>query len=146
MTSQRATHRLRMPAQGIDITVHAGEDEDGALERAVNERPALRERVERSRSQRAAGPTAGVPLEDLLVREGMSTEPQAPRPRKQSHRGPAADPTQSSGKLQLRLPQSLHRDVVRRAEHEGVSVNQLLVAYISRALGQDEGASSSAQA
>jgi antitoxin HicB len=40
-----------------------------------------------------------------------------------------------SGNFAVRGPRSLHRDLVRRAQAEGVSLNQLVVSYLSRELG-----------
>lgn len=40
-----------------------------------------------------------------------------------------------SGHFSVRGPKSLHRDLVERAEAEGVSLNQLVVSYLSRAVG-----------
>lgn len=40
-----------------------------------------------------------------------------------------------SGNIALRLPKSLHADVVRAAEREGTSLNQFLVATISKEIG-----------
>lgn len=39
------------------------------------------------------------------------------------------------GTLVARIPKSLHRDVARRAEHEGVSINQWVATTIARAIG-----------
>lgn len=41
-----------------------------------------------------------------------------------------------SGKLNLRMPKSLHRDLVRKAEEEGVSLNQLMVANLARSVNE----------
>lgn len=41
-----------------------------------------------------------------------------------------------SGKVNLRMPKSLHRDLARRAEEEGVSLNQLMVTALARAVGR----------
>ena len=41
-----------------------------------------------------------------------------------------------SGKANLRMPRSLHRDLARRAEAEGVSLNQVMVATLVRAISQ----------
>ena len=41
---------------------------------------------------------------------------------------------QFSGRFVLRLPKSLHRDVARKAEEEGVSINQWIVAAVARAI------------
>lgn len=40
-----------------------------------------------------------------------------------------------SGNIALRLPKSLHADVVRAAERDGTSLNQFLVATISKQIG-----------
>jgi predicted RNase H-like HicB family nuclease len=43
-----------------------------------------------------------------------------------------------SGRLLLRLPKSLHRQVMRLAKRDGVSVNTLLISTIARELGRRE--------
>ncbi len=40
-----------------------------------------------------------------------------------------------SGKFLLRVPRSLHRDLVRAAQREGVSLNQFALAALARAVG-----------
>lgn len=40
-----------------------------------------------------------------------------------------------SGKFLIRLPKSLHRDIARAAEHEGVSLNLFAAAALARAAG-----------
>jgi antitoxin HicB len=42
-----------------------------------------------------------------------------------------------SGKVNLRMPKSLHRDLARRAEEEGVSLNQFMVVALARAVGEE---------
>lgn len=42
-----------------------------------------------------------------------------------------------SGKIALRLPRSLHRQAIRVAEREGVSLNQFLITAIASRLGAD---------
>ncbi len=42
-----------------------------------------------------------------------------------------------SGKVNLRMPKSLHRDLSRRAEEEGVSLNQFMVVALARAVGKE---------
>jgi predicted HicB family RNase H-like nuclease len=42
-----------------------------------------------------------------------------------------------SGKVNLRMPRSLHRDLARRAEEEGVSLNQFMVVVLARAVGEE---------
>lgn len=43
-----------------------------------------------------------------------------------------------SGKVALRLPKSLHRQVARMAERDGVSVNQFLVTAIASRIGAED--------
>jgi len=45
-----------------------------------------------------------------------------------------------SGKFFIRAPKSLHRALDQNARREGVSMNQYLVATLSRALGREEAA------
>ena len=44
-----------------------------------------------------------------------------------------------SGKLSLRIPKTLHRQVSDMAEKEGCSINQLIMMYISLGIGNDLG-------
>lgn len=44
-----------------------------------------------------------------------------------------------SGKFTLRLPKSLHRQLSLRAQMEGVSLNQLVLHFISYGLGMSSG-------
>jgi antitoxin HicB len=41
-----------------------------------------------------------------------------------------------SGKVLVRMPKTLHRGLAERAEHEGVSLNQLAVAALAGSLGR----------
>ncbi|MGI9050978.1 MAG: toxin-antitoxin system HicB family antitoxin [Rubrobacteraceae bacterium] len=41
-----------------------------------------------------------------------------------------------SGKVNLRMPKSLHRDLAKRAKDEGVSLNQLMAVILARAVGK----------
>ncbi|MCX6005933.1 MAG: toxin-antitoxin system HicB family antitoxin [Chloroflexi bacterium] len=43
-----------------------------------------------------------------------------------------------SGKVVLRLPSSVHEDLVKMAAMEGVSLNQYMVAALSKQVGRDE--------
>jgi predicted HicB family RNase H-like nuclease len=56
------------------------------------------------------------------------------RPRR---RASGARPTVVNGTILLRVPLSVHRELIERAEAEQTSLNQLVLAYISRGLGQD---------
>jgi antitoxin HicB len=42
--------------------------------------------------------------------------------------------TEYSGKMLVRMPKTLHRQLIERAELEGVSANQLAVAILARGL------------
>jgi hypothetical protein len=53
---------------------------------------------------------------------------------------------EASGKLQLRLPKSLHRQIARLAEREGVSINTLLVTAAAKEVGRSESKASPALA
>lgn len=46
--------------------------------------------------------------------------------------------THFGGKVLVQMPKSLHRDVVRRAQREGVSMNQLISTTLARAMGPVE--------
>ena len=48
------------------------------------------------------------------------------------------EPQKYSGRIMLRMPPSLHQSLIRIAELEGVSLNQYMIAALSRALGHDE--------
>lgn len=47
------------------------------------------------------------------------------------------DPASYSGRLLLRIPRSLHADLARQAEDEGVSLNQHIATTLARATGRD---------
>jgi antitoxin HicB len=48
------------------------------------------------------------------------------------------EPQKYSGKIVLRIPPSLHESLIRIAELEGISLNQYMLATLSRALGHHE--------
>lgn len=41
-----------------------------------------------------------------------------------------------SGRVLVRMPRSLHRELAQRARSEGVSLNHLIVYHLARSLGQ----------
>lgn len=43
--------------------------------------------------------------------------------------------TSYGGKVLVQMPKSLHRDLMKRAEREGVSMNQLISTTLARAMG-----------
>jgi hypothetical protein len=113
--------------RGAAAPIYAGETEAAALARAVRAVPAFRERAARIQAQRAAGYPDAVPAEEVYGDLGIERPPR-PRGRK---------PTNPNGRLLVRLPLSLHKELATKAAAEGVSVNQLVVAYVSRGLGAD---------
>ncbi len=59
----------------------------------------------------------------------------------EAHGGAMPRPTRDaeySGRTVLRMPRGLHARVAREAEREGVSLNSLLVSYVSHGLGSAE--------
>jgi antitoxin HicB len=43
-------------------------------------------------------------------------------------------PGEKSGKLNIRIPKSIHRELANQANRENVSINTLIVAYLSSAV------------
>lgn len=43
------------------------------------------------------------------------------------------------GRFLVRVPSSIHRELVERAEREHTTLNQLVLSYLSRGLGADAG-------
>ena len=60
---------------------------------------------------------------EVALEEGLSI----PEPR---------DEEDYSGKFVVRMPRSLHRELVESAAHDGVSLNQYINAVLARAIGQ----------
>jgi antitoxin HicB len=84
--------------------------------------------------------TAGeTPTEALeLLRDAMATWLESAI----AHGDPIPEPAQASkddysGRLLLRMPKTLHRDLAAGAEREGVSLNQHVVSLLSTAVGSD---------
>lgn len=49
-----------------------------------------------------------------------------------------AEATDYSGRLNVRMPETIHRDAAVRAQIDGVSLNQWILSAISRALGESD--------
>lgn len=49
---------------------------------------------------------------------------------------PPIDDDQFSGKFVVRIPKSVHRDLSRRADLEGVSLNQMVSTALARCVGR----------
>ncbi len=61
-----------------------------------------------------------------LQRDGRIPEP----------RGGEMNLKEYSGRILLRMPRSLHRDLADRSRLEGVSLNQFIVTALARAVGR----------
>ena len=48
------------------------------------------------------------------------------------------EPQKYSGKIVVRIPPSLHESLIEIADMEGVSLNQVMVAALSRSVGRNE--------
>lgn len=59
------------------------------------------------------------------IEEALADGREVPEPRANGH----------SGRLLLRMPNTLHAELARRADHEGVSLNQFIVGALSGAVG-----------
>ncbi|WP_258359649.1 type II toxin-antitoxin system HicB family antitoxin [Moorella sulfitireducens] len=51
------------------------------------------------------------------------------------HPIPEPTPEEYSGKLNIRIPKSLHRTLAEKAKEEGTSLNQLIIYHLSRGTG-----------
>lgn len=66
---------------------------------------------------------------ELLVEEMIESGEPLPEPRKLD---------KYSGQTRLRMPKSLHAALSQEADRQDVSLNTLLVSYLSRQLGRDD--------
>ena len=57
---------------------------------------------------------------------------------KMERRNKVLERREYSGRVHLRMPRSLHRDLARRAEQEGVSLNQVIVTALARSVGAEQ--------
>ena len=61
----------------------------------------------------------------LWIEDALEAGETVPEPRSEE---------EFSGKFSVRLPKSLHRDLVHQAEREGVSLNQYITAVLSQSV------------
>jgi hypothetical protein len=118
----KAQGRVVFP--GTDVAVPVPDDQDGedtAVAAAFDD--LVRAGKLKGRDARGAAIPADAVYRDLGI---------APRPR-------GRRPSSPNGRLLVRVPKSIHVELVERASTEGVSVNQLVLSYLSRALGVDTG-------
>lgn len=59
---------------------------------------------------------------------------------------PVQPPVEHSGQFRVRLPRELHSKLVRRADEEAVSLNALVLSYVSMGLGDAEARTQSIRA
>lgn len=82
-----------------------------------------------SRADRVA--LAGLPVFDQINAALGSL----PTPKPTRGRAGVKSPESASGKILVRVPKSMHAQLLREAEAEGVSLNQLCVAKLALQLG-----------
>lgn len=124
-TASLVAHDFRVPVpDGPDGDPDSQRVEDDALLAS----PEFQARLARARENKRAG--RGITSEALYAEIGYAP----PHERKKGERGKRGTP---NGRLLVRVPISVHEELVARAEHEGISVNQLVLAYLSRSLGVD---------
>jgi RNA polymerase sigma-B factor len=86
----------------------------------------IRRAVDRMRAAVVEDGAEAYPREAMATREAEERQPQQP----QTH----------SGRLLVRMPQSLHAELARVAEHEGVSLNTLITGALASSVGWRDGA------
>jgi RNA polymerase sigma-B factor len=87
----------------------------------------IRRAVDRMRAAVVDGDDAAYPREEMATREA---EERAPQQQQQSTH---------SGRLLVRMPQTLHAELARVAEREGVSLNTLITGALASAVSWREG-------
>jgi hypothetical protein len=122
---EAASSYLEEVGGGVRIPVP---DEPDGERAAVAAHPAFRALLAEARRERAAGQT--VPAEAVYAELGAPPSRAGGRRRPSGRRAPG-----ESGRLLVRLPARLHRELVGQAAEQGVSVNTLVVAYLAREAG-----------
>lgn len=108
--------------RGLPYTVEVRHDEDGWFARVI-ELPGCMTWAD---TFEELGPM----IEDAKlgwIEDALENGDPVPEPR---------DVKDYSGKVVLRMPKSLHRDLVRKAEDEGVSLNQVMVTSLAKSIGR----------
>jgi len=85
----------------------------------------IRRAVDRMRAAVVEDPDVAYPREEMATREVEESQPQ----QQSTH----------SGRLLVRMPQSLHAELARVAEHEGVSLNTLITGALASSVGWRDG-------
>jgi predicted HicB family RNase H-like nuclease len=116
----------------------AAEDATSPVVRAALEDGRRSERISAAQldAEHPLSPEARAWAEAELDR--LEAEAEREEERRRRPTGRRSNPeAELSGRLVVRFPKSVHRELAQRAELEGVSLNQLILAYVSRGLGQD---------
>ena|SRR5919108_3214981 len=131
--SKRAQSYVEFP--GTDVRVPVPDDPEGEDESVA---AAFDDLVASGRWRRDEGPP--IPAEEVYREFGYA--PRAARGPRGARRGRPPGTGKNGafqGRLLVRVPASVHRELAERAEREHTTINQLVLAYISRGLGQDAG-------
>lgn len=127
--SKQAKRQSYLEVVGTDERIPVPDNPAGKRA-AVTAHPSFQRSLAAARRQRAEGRTT--PFKELcrcLDAEATAERPDAlPTGRR---------PTTANGKVLVRLPLSVHRELIERAAAEHTSLYQLVLAYISRGLGVD---------
>lgn len=123
MTDRQTAHLV---GHNFRIPVPDGPEDDPEVQRAEDEavlaHPEFQARLERARANKRAG--RGIPDEEL---DSYFAE----HPPRRS--GP--QPRGTTGNVRVRMPSKLHRELVEQARQQGVSLNTLIITYLSREAG-----------
>jgi predicted HicB family RNase H-like nuclease len=113
--------RSDMNPHDYGITIRRIQEEDGVcFEARIRELPDIAEYADTFEDAYALAIDAIETTAEALSEQGRSMP------------GPISEDNEFSGRITLRLPRSLHRDLAQGARQEGVSLNQLLVAVLSQ--------------
>lgn len=113
-------------AGGYHITIAPGEGGAAGWQARVEELPDCRAE---GATPAEAAERAEAAIEDWIAR-ARAEKRRIPEPRSAATH---------SGKLMLRMPQSLHADLARAAERDEVSLNQFIVGTLATAVGRRHG-------
>lgn len=131
---QQTAETAYLIGHGVRVAIPDGPDDDpttiAAEHAALGANPAVQVRKEEARRERAEGRT--IPAAELYAELGYT--PPSERPKGQ--RGQKGTP---NGRLLVRLPISIHQELAAQAKRDDTTVNQLVLAYVSKGLGHDAG-------